>query len=209
MSSSLEQSKTSVACSHCDLLVELPSLEPGEKATCPRCSHTLLAIPEGGAERLISLAIASLGLLALSISHPFMLFSGAGMQQEMTLLGSSVDLSAHGRPFLAAIVFAMVVALPTLYLVGSLSILIPLAKRKRSRSFPILARIVFAIAPWTMADVFLLGTLVSLTKIAALATVGLGFSFGAFVVFVIVFARMTSGLNKEWIWREWERLPSS
>lgn len=195
-----------IACHQCDLLVESVELKEGFKAVCPRCSQILLAHPKGGLRRPLSLAVAAVGLFILSNAFPFMSFKGAGQEQMTTLSQNVFELYLHDSETLAVIVFALVVALPCLYLLGTVLLLVPMVLGHRHFAFPHLAKIVFAVGPWAMVDVFLLGVLVSLTKIASLAKVELGLSFGAFVFFAAAFSMLISSMDKQWLWREWERL---
>ena len=204
--SDLESNSEWIACHQCDLLVESVELEEDSKAICPRCSHDLIAHPKGGLRKPLGLAIAAVGLFILSNAFPFMSFKGAGQEQMITLCQNVFALYLHGSEILALIVFALVVALPCLYLVATIFLLIPMILGRRHRTFPHLVKIVFAFGPWAMVDVFLLGVLVSLTKIASLAKVEFGLSFVAFVFFAAVFSMVVSSMNQPWLWREWERL---
>ncbi len=195
-----------MACHQCDLLVEVAELEEGSKALCPRCSHKLQASPRGGVSRPLGLSIAALGLFGLSNAFPFMSFKGAGQEQMITLCHNVMELYRHDSELLALTVFGLVVVLPCLYLVATILMLIPMRKGRRHPAFPGLAKIVFGVGPWAMVDVFLLGVLVSLTKIASMAKVELGLSFIAFVLFAAAFSMVVSSMDKEWLWREWERL---
>lgn len=126
------------------------------------------------------------------------------MNPSWLLANSVIEIYRHDNPTLAAMFFAMVVALPFIYLLATLLMVLPLKLGRHTHSFPHLARWVFGIE--AMADVFPFAALVSLTKIAALATVELGISFEAFVLFVLAFARLVSNMNREWLWKEWETL---
>ncbi len=201
----LESKNEWIACHQCDLLIESVELEEGSRATCPRCSHDLIAHPKGGLRRPLGLAIAAIGLFILSNTFPFMSFKGAGQEQMITLCQNVFELYSHGSESLALIVFALVVALPCLYLLATILLLTPIVLGRRHYAFPHLSKIVFAVGPWAMVDVFLLGVLVSLTKIASLAKVELGLSFVAFVFFAAVFSMLVSSMNPQWLWREWER----
>ena len=203
---SLDPNGEWIACHQCDLLVESVELEEGRKAICPRCSHCLLARPKGGLSRPLGLAIAAMGLFILSNAFPFMSFKGAGQEQMITLCQNVFVLYTHDSETLAVIVFALVVAFPCLYLIATLLLLTPMIRGRRHYAFPHLAKIVFTTGPWAMVDVFLLGVLVSLTKIASLAKVELGLSFVAFVFFAATFSMLISSMDKQWLWREWERL---
>lgn len=202
----LEPRSEWIACHQCDLLIEPVELEEGSRATCPRCSHGLIARPKGGLSRPLAMAIAAIGLFILSNAFPFMSFKGAGQEQMITLFQNVLELYLHGSEPLALIVLALVVILPCLYLLGTILLLTPIVRGRRHSAFPHLAKFVFAIGPWAMVDVFLLGVLVSLTKIASLAKVELGLSFVAFVFFAAAFSMVVSSMNPQWLWQEWDRL---
>lgn len=51
-----------------------------------------------------------------------------------------------------------------------------------------------------MADVFIVGALVSLIKIAGMAEVGLGISFWAFCAFALLLLLTTQSLDADWMW---------
>jgi paraquat-inducible protein A len=55
-----------------------------------------------------------------------------------------------------------------------------------------------------MVEVFVIGVLVSLVKIGAMATVVLGISFWAYVGFAVCFTASLSSLDRLQMWREIE-----
>ena len=67
-----------------------------------------------------------------------------------------------------------------------------------------LGRVLFFLDPWSMVEVFVIGVIVSLVKIGAMATVVLGISFWAYVAFALCFAAMLVNLDRVQIWREIE-----
>lgn len=54
--------------------------------------------------------------------------------------------------------------------------------------------------PWLMVDVFLIGVLVSLIKIAALADVSMGLSFWAFCIYAMLVVKTISLVDFDWLW---------
>jgi paraquat-inducible protein A len=54
--------------------------------------------------------------------------------------------------------------------------------------------------PWGMMDVFLLGILVSMVKLVALASVIVGIGFYAFVLAVILYAATIASLEPHTLW---------
>ena len=78
---------------------------------------------------------------------------------------------------------------------------------RRGRSVPWLVpagRFLFWLSPWSMAEVFIIGVLVSLVKIAAMASVVVGLSFWAYVGFAVCFTASLSSLDRLQMWREIE-----
>ncbi|NMS52614.1 paraquat-inducible protein A, partial [Vibrio parahaemolyticus] len=61
-------------------------------------------------------------------------------------------------------------------------------------------RLLFRVEPWLMVDVFLIGVLVSLIKIASLADIGMGTSFWAFCVYTVLVVKCISMVDKSWLW---------
>ena len=69
-------------------------------------------------------------------------------------------------------------------------------------------RLLFVLNPWSMVEVFIIGVLVSLVKIGAMANVVLGVSFWAYLGFAICFTATFSSLDRLRMWREIEACPT-
>ncbi|MGF1715598.1 paraquat-inducible protein A [Photobacterium chitinilyticum] len=198
--------KVLVGCEECGLVTELPVLTGGQKASCPRCGHTLAKHISQPLQRPLSYGAACLIMLVLSISFPFMSFSVQGISQEITLLHAAEMLSSFKNSLLAALLLLTVVILPAIYI----SIVLYLYWTARQLSLSgqqavsqfkkRLCRGMFAIEPWLMVDVFLIGVLVSLIKIASLADVGLGMSFWAFCLYTMLVVKCVSMVDRTWLW---------
>jgi len=81
---------------------------------------------------------------------------------------------------------------------------VPIRRRLRAPWLVPAGRLLFWLSPWSMVEVFIIGVLVSLVKIAALASVVLGISFWAYVGFAVCFTASLSSLDRLQIWREIE-----
>ncbi|GAB3517084.1 paraquat-inducible protein A [Photobacterium alginatilyticum] len=202
-----QASKVLVGCEECGLVTELPVLTDGQKASCPRCGHTLAKHISQPFQRPLSYGIACLIMLVLSISFPFMSFSVQGISQEITLLHAAKMLSNFKNSLLAALLLLTVVILPAVYITIVLY-LYWVAKKlslttgtKSVRMFEKrLCRGMTVIEPWLMVDVFLIGVLVSLIKIASLADIGLGMSFWAFCFYTLLVVKCVSMVDRTWLW---------
>ena len=173
---------TQIACHECDLLLNLPEIEEGQRAYCPRCNHMLCSNPLNGIERALAYAIAGMAFLVLANIFPFLAFQAKGREQVMTLIQSSIDLYRNGSEILAAFVLVFIIIAPAILLCSLIWILGPLVlKGKRVQGAYWLGHLIFQTTPWSMAEIFLIGILVSMIKIASLATVVLGISFWGYV----------------------------
>jgi paraquat-inducible protein A len=192
------------ACIECDLIVNVGALRGGQRATCPRCGHLLTARAPDALTRSLAFALASAVLLALANSFPFLELEASGLEKVMTLPRSAVELYRDGYLTIAVLVLGPIVGIPALMLGTIVVLLIPLRRRRPVPWLVPAGRFLFMLSPWSMVEVFVIGVLVSLVKIAAMATVILGVSFWAYVGFAVCFTATLSNLDRLQMWREIE-----
>ena len=203
-SATLARSAT-VACLECDLLVDMPELEPGEKGQCPRCRSSIASMPHDGLRRALAYALAAAVLLVIANLYPFLSFGASGLEKTMTLPQSAGELYDQGNELLAALVLSFIVVAPGLLTLGLIALLTPLVAGLRIHGLRYLGRAVFVLGPWSMVEVFLIGVLVSFIKIAALAKVVLGLSFWAFIGFVVCLTAALASYSPFSVWNAIER----
>ncbi|WP_083941915.1 paraquat-inducible protein A [Salinicola socius] len=188
------------ACQECDLLVALPPLHPGQRASCPRCDHTLSHRHFRPAERSLAFAISALIALLAALCFPFISFESRGVSNAIQLADTSASLVALHEPFVGILVLLTVIVLPAVYLLAVIWLHLGLLQRRPlPRSYRI-ARALSHLGPWMMADVFVIGALVSLIKIAGMASVDLGVSFWSFCVYALLLLLTTRSIDTDWMW---------
>ncbi len=198
-----------IACEECGLVVNLPIIHHGHKAVCPRCKHTLTKVSKDQYRTMIAYVIACLIMLVLSLCFPFMSFNAQGLSQEIKLLHAAQMLTTHQNTLLGLLLFTTVIVLPAIY-ITTLGYLYAKAGKASTRELDgngirhciMLCRVLFYIQPWLMVDVFLVGVLVSLIKIASLAEVSMGSSFWTFCVFALLVVKCLSMVDKFWLWEQ-------
>ncbi|MDI5892209.1 paraquat-inducible protein A [Halomonas rhizosphaerae] len=188
------------ACHECDWLVALPPLHPGEKADCPRCGHTLASRHHRPAQRSMALALAALVALALAASFPFVSFSVGGIGNRIELSQTATTLIGFDQPLVAIAVLLTIAVLPAVYLAGVVWLQIGLLRQDPLPASRSIARSLSHLHPWMMADVFIVGALVSLIKIAGMAEIELGIAFWAFCAFALLLLFTTQSLDADWMW---------
>jgi paraquat-inducible protein A len=196
------------ACIECDLPITIGELYPGEKASCPRCGHVLSSVTADPLIRSLALAASSLVLLALANAFPFMALEAQGLEQVMTLPRTAIELHRTGYAALAVLVLGMIVVIPAIMLATIVTLVVPILQRRRAPWLVPAGRLLFLLSPWSMAEVFIIGVIVSLVKIVHLAHVELGLSFWSYVVFVICFTATMASLDRLTLWREIEKWAS-
>ena len=178
----------------------LPPLKPGEKASCPRCEHTLVKRHRYPAQRSMALAISALVALILAVSFPFVRFSVSGIGNEIELTQTATTLIGFHQPVVAIAVIMSIVVLPAVYLIGLIWLQFSLLINRKLAFSKDVARSLTHLTPWLMTDVFIVGALVSLIKIAGIAQITLGASFWAFCAFAVLLLFTIQSVDADWMW---------
>ena len=198
-----------IACQSCDLLSSVSGLQVGENAFCPRCGHFLTRRRADPYSLVLCYAIAAIVLLIMANSYSFLSFASTGMESVITLRETPWAVWNYGLPVVAVIIAAFIIIIPALILVLLLLLCIPLIEgRYRPWLVPV-ARGIFLIQNWSMVEVFIIGVIVSLVKIAAMATIELGISFWAYVGFAICFTLAITNLDRFQCWERIEALQTA
>jgi len=178
-------------CHECALEVNIPILIEGEKAHCPRCGFILTAIHKNSVDRILAFSITALIFLFASLPFEFLSFQSNGLENKFTIISSFNSLIENHYAVLAALELFTIFVIPTVLLALLIFLLLPLRKGNYPSHGHWLLKTIFKLMPWCMVEIFLVGALVSLVKIIAIADVHLGPSFYAFIFFSV---SMTSAL---------------
>ena len=193
------------ACPECDLLVELDRLAAGQRANCPRCDQLLTSFDPEATTRALAFAVAAALLLGVANSFPFLELHQSGVETVMTIPGAGAELYRDGHRVLAGMVLGPIAVLPASLLGVMIALLIPLRRGTNAPWLVLACRFLFGLNAWSMSEVFIIGVLVSLVKIGAMARVVIGISFWAYVGFVICFLAAFGSLDRFQLWREIEK----
>jgi paraquat-inducible protein A len=194
------------ACLQCDLLLPRPTIAPGERAVCPRCGAHLAAVPRDGLLRSFAFCSSAVILLGIAVSFPFLSMKVGGLENVMTLPESGIELYRHGMVALSFVVMASILLIPTAILGLVLALVGQLMRGRPAPWLAPAARLIFGLGTWSMVEVFVIGVIVSLVKLASMADVVLGISFWSYAVFSLCLTAALSSLDRDYIWREIERV---
>ena len=135
-----------------------------------------------------------------------MSFKFQGVLRETTLITGIIELYRQGLMGVAALVMLTTILVPLLNLLGMLYVLLPLHFHRKPPHLAPVFRIVRNSQTWSMMEVFMLGILVSMVKLAKMAEITPGLAMFAFFALIVVIAAGTSSLDPHRIWEQMDAL---
>ena len=196
---------TTIACHECDLLYELSALPEGSVATCSRCGAVLQRHKRDSLDRTLSWTIAGLILFVVANAFPFLALKSGSLVRETTLITGVVELYKQDMQSVAVLVFLTTILFPVVQLTGMLYLLLPLKIERLPWWKPALVfRLLRSLQPWGMMEVFMIGILVSMVKLAKMAKVIPGIAIYSFAVLIIVLAAAAASLDPHLVWDKLE-----
>jgi paraquat-inducible protein A len=193
-----------LACHECDLLQREVPLQGGGIARCGRCGAELYRDRPASVDRSLALTAGALLLFIIANSFPILGLALQGQVINTTLFGAVERLWDEDMKSVAALVFVTTIAMPALELLALTYLLAPVRLGRVPPYFALVFRTLQAVKPWGMVEVFMLGVLVSLVKLAHMATVVPGAGMWAFFALIIVLASATSILDPHDVWARLE-----
>ncbi len=186
-----------IECHDCALLVQIPIIEHKHKANCPRCGKELAFFHQSNIEYIIAFAISSIAFLLATLPFPFLSFSIQGQTHQITLISGIMTLIDNDFLILAALQVFAIFLVPLIILSCLLYLLVPLHFNQAPLpANATLFKLIFRLVPWSMAEIFLIGTLVSLIKLSSLADISLGLSFYSYILFSVFMVVTLSLVDK-------------
>jgi paraquat-inducible protein A len=197
-----------VACHSCDLLHLKPRLPEGGKAYCTRCGELLYAESPRAIETALALSLSSLVLFAAAQLLPFISIDIEGNTTTIFLVSTIQTLTEIDSQLLAlAGIFLLLIA-PLIVLLVDVILLYRLRFGRHGKSTISRQLLLLAghMTPWNMLEIFLLGVLVSIVKLASMAEITLHEGFWAFVGLVVINLTIAIKIHPETLWQALERL---
>lgn len=191
-----------VACPGCDLLHHRRTLQHGQVARCDRCSDIVQTCKPFTVDRTLAACLAGIVFLVVSLFTPFLALSRAGIESNISVLDAVAALWDSQMRWLGLLTLALIVLLPLIRLILLVWVLgrIRLGRKVR-RSMRLGFRLALQLEPWAMADIFMVGVLVSLVKISTLANLTMGLAFWSLLMLVGVSMLINVMLCKDTVWK--------
>lgn len=189
------------ACHHCDLLMQRPSLANGASASCPRCGSTLAKSTSATPQKHLALALTGLVMLLPAYFLPMLTVEILGSSNSASLIDSVTVTWQNGYPLVALSIALFCLLFPAL-LLQLLFLLqikqLPIAFQRH------MLKSLHVLKAWSMLDIYLLGLLVSIVKLEALAGLALGPGLLCYVILMIALFVGLSSFSAEQHWQQLE-----
>lgn len=194
-----------VACLVCDALHRMPPLPDRTVARCRRCGAVLGAFRRNSVEAVFALSVAALIMFGVANRYPFMSLELAGQLRHSTLATGALQLWQQGHAALATLVFFTTIVAPGLQAALMLYVAAPVAMGRLPWAAAGVFRATGLLRPWAMAEVFLLGVIVSVVKLDDIAVVIPGTALWGLAALVLLLASSAVLLDPRDLWARLER----
>ena len=191
-------------CRDCDLLVKVQSFanRPGWKlqANCPRCGCCLEQHQPSSVLTCLVLVVTGLLLFLPANILPVLSMEILGNVQQSTVLGGALALHKEGMVVVAWLVVATAIVIPLLRLLILLQVLVSVISASMHRTAARLFRWYAHLGEWGMMEIYVLGVLISIIKLADMASVNVGYGLYCFAAMMIVELFISVYLNPYALW---------
>ena len=189
-----------VACEQCDWLHTRADLPAGHQAHCQRCDAPLGKAQPASFDLTLALALSGLVMLVIAHMNPVFGIDMQGHVQSSSLWAAAVTLYDEDAWLLSFLVIMTTLVFPATELLAICYVLLPLREGHIPAGFAQVLRVMQAVRPWVMVEVFMLGVLVALVKLAGLAEILPGAGLGSFAAVMLLLACVTANLDHHSLW---------
>jgi len=193
-----------MACHDCDLLQKIPLVPERSAAHCRRCGSMLIQNKPKSFQRPLALLFAGVILFVMFNAFPFLTFKKEGLEHQTHVVTGIRQLAGQGMEALAALVAINLIIIPGLSLLASLYVLVPMSLNRRVPGMFRVFRYLRLLQPWHMVEIFMLGVLVSIVKLAKMAQIIPGMAVYSLTAFIFVMAAASAAIDPHEVWDRWE-----
>lgn len=195
-----------VACPHCDALHRETDPPPGGRLRCRRCNAVLKTNRPTAMDRTLAAAFASVILMIGAVFFPFLELSAVGLNRKASVLDAALAFSSGLMVPLAIAVGMLIVVIPLIRALALTYVVLPLRLgRPPAPGAADALRLASHLKPWSMAEIFIIGVVVALVKVAGMASITLGPAFWALAFLVLLVVVEGTSLCEWSLWQTLER----
>lgn len=188
-------------CHFCDTLHEARPVPEGTAARCKCCGAVLYQNRPASLVRATAFSVTSLILMVVVHFFPFLIMDAeGGFRERLNLTSAARALFNEGSPLLGVGLALFTIVAPIAMATGLIYVCAPLMIGRAAPGAYFVAKWLNRTEPWNMVEVFLLGVLVSLLKLARVAEIHLGMGFWAFGALMFSMAAAIAAIDRDELW---------
>ncbi len=185
-------------------MVEMPVFdhdpEYRKQAACPRCGCVLESHRPAGVMRCLALVVTGLILFFPANYYPVLSMDILGNQQQSTIFGGVVALYQEDYGVIALLILLSAILIPLLRLLILLQVIASAFRGWGRRLSRKLLRIYAHLQEWGMLEIYFLGALVAVIKLADMASVQVGTGLYCFAGLMVCELLISLNLNEHEVW---------
>jgi paraquat-inducible protein A len=188
-----------IVCEQCGLAHRWQPLGHGAIARCSRCNAVLERSHRLSIDSVLALTVAAAAAYLVAVNTPLLTLSLRGPSESATLIEAIVTAWRDGEPIVAAVAALTALIAPAAFVALRLYVLFPLSVGRKPPGFAWCVRALHQADRWNMVEVFTIGVLLSLVRLAGLADASPGPGLFAMGALTVLFASIASaGLKHLW-----------
>ncbi len=191
-------------CMYCDTVHERVDLPARGVARCVNCDRPLYhSITDLGA--MLAITITATAAFLVANTFPLITLTSGGLQTEATLWRAITASYVQDLPAVAVSLAVTLIFAPLFELGLLMWVLVPLCLQTRPLGFTRIMRLMHILRPWRMVEVFLLGVVVAVVKLSALAAAVPGWGMFGVAVMTLALASLAS-FDRGEMWRRADKI---
>ncbi|MFT5728272.1 MAG: paraquat-inducible protein A [Desulforhopalus sp.] len=189
-----------IICPECDLLLPKRQSPVGYSVSCPRCGKRLRKRKKDSVVRTFVLSMTGLLLYLPAVLLPLMTFKSLGFSDSANVIESIVNFYTNDYYFVSLMVFLSAFLFPLLLLTMMFFISYNLFRGRYPYYLRTLFRNYLHLEEWAMIEVYLLGIMVTIIKMADSSEIVYQPGIFCFVSLVLLSLAISTTIDKEHFW---------
>jgi paraquat-inducible protein A len=190
-----------IACPDCDLLLSKTEAPTGHSIICPRCDKIISRRTNDSIIKALALSLTGLLLYFPAILLPLMSMQSFGFIDSASILDSVANFYRNGYYFVSFMVLISAVVFPLVLLTSIFIISLQLYLQRYPSYLAGLFRTYLHLEEWAMVEVYLLGIMVSIIKMAHTAEILYHMGFFCFIGLVLLTITIATIIDHEVFWQ--------
>jgi len=188
-----------IVCEECGLAHRWQPLGHGAVARCTRCDAVMARSHRLSIDAILALTVAAAAAYLVAINAPLLTLTLRGPTESASLIEAIATAWMDGEPLVAVVSAITALIAPAAFVALRLYVLFPLSAGIKPPGFAWCVRALHQASRWNMVEVFTIGVLLSLVRLAGLADASPGPGLFALGALTVLFASIESaGLKHLW-----------